>query len=162
MERCCTESTEEVPSNITIKINSFSDVEMVNTIEQLIEKYPTVQWMFIVRGICSLPKLERYTNVTIKSIVGRFLEHSRIYSFESKGKSRVYISSADMLTRNLDKRIEILCPISDKESKAKLVDILDTMAKDTVNSWVMEGTSFKRVVSDDEFNSHSAFITNTR
>lgn len=162
MGRCCTESTEELPSNITIKINSFSDVEMVNTIEQLIEKYPTVQWLFIVRGICSLPKLERYTNVTIKSIVGRFLEHSRIYSFESKGKSRVYISSADMLTRNLDKRIEILCPISDKESKAKLVNILDTMAKDTVNSWVMEGTSFKRVVSDDEFNSHSAFITNTR
>ena len=67
-----------------------------------------------------------------------------------------------MLTRNLDKRIEILCPISDKESKAKLVNILDTMAKDTVNSWVMEGASFKRVVSDDEFNSHTVFITNTR
>ena len=161
MTRCCEESSIEDPSHIYIKINSLSDVSMVATMEKLIERYPTCQWHITVRGICSLPALDRYTNVTIKSIVGRFLEHSRIYGFVSKGKDRVYISSADMLTRNLDKRIEILCPINDKSCKARLFDILKTFENDTINSWYATENGFiQREMTD--VNCHNEFIKLTR
>ena len=161
MTRCCEESSVEVPSHIYIKINSLSDVSMVATMEKLIERYPTCQWHITVRGICSLPALDRYTNVTIKSVVGRFLEHSRIYGFVSKGKDRVYISSADMLTRNLDKRIEILCPINDKSCKARLFDILKTFENDTTNSWYATENGFiQRELTD--VNCHNEFIKLTR
>ena len=161
MTRCCEESSIEDPSHIYIKINSLSDVSMVATMEKLIERYPTCQWHITVRGICSLPALDRYTNVTIKSVVGRFLEHSRIYGFVSKGKDRVYISSADMLTRNLDKRIEILCPINDKSCKARLFDILKTFENDTTNSWYATENGFiQRELTD--VNCHNEFIKLTR
>ena len=77
-------------------------------------------------------------NITIRSIVGRFLEHSRIYYFHNNKQPNVYISSADLLTRNLDKRFELLLPIEDIDCRNKLLKILSMYYKDTFNSFQMD------------------------
>ena len=150
-------STGDNPSTITIKINSLSDFEMVTFLHQTLRNYPTLQMNIICRGICSMSAI--HPNLTIKSIVGRFLEHSRIYSFEHNGKSVTYISSADLLTRNLDKRIEIMTPIYDKSCNKRIRSILDTFLKDNVNSYIMEGENYKHINDDtSQNNCHKDFI----
>ena len=150
-------STGTNPSTITMKINSLSDFEMVSFLHHILSAYPTMKMNIICRGICSMPAI--HPNLTIKSIVGRFLEHSRIYSFENSGKSITYISSADLLTRNLDKRIEIMTPIYDKSCNKRIRSILDTFLKDDVNSYIMEGDQYKHINDDtSQNNCHVDFI----
>jgi len=90
-----------------------------------------------VRGICCLrpgvPGVSETIRVT--SIVGRFLEHSRIYAFERDGDWRVYIGSADLMPRNLDTRVELLAPVSDTGLRADVLDTLDRCIADDANSW---------------------------
>ena len=74
-------------------------------------------------------------NIQVKSIVGRFLEHARIWCFGSGGKEKVFICTADWMQRNLDKRVELLTPVDDKDSRQRLMHILDLCFKDTANSW---------------------------
>ncbi len=94
----------------------------------------------IVRGICCLrtgiPGVSE--NITVRSIVGNFLEHSRIFYFENAGNAEFYASSADWMPRNLERRVEILFPVEDERLRAKLWDILDTELKDTEKSHVMD------------------------
>ena len=93
----------------------------------------------IVRGICCLragvPGLS--DNITVRSIVGNFLEHSRIFYFENGGSAEYYASSADWMPRNLERRVEILFPVEDPKLRAKLWDILDTELRDTEKAHVM-------------------------
>ena len=106
-------------AEIFLKLNSINDQQIINYLYQAADK--GVQVYLVVRGICSIvPK----KNLYIKSIVGRFLEHSRIYYFRNGGKGEYYISSADMLTRNLDRRVEVLLSVTDYESMKKLHDII--------------------------------------
>ena len=88
----------------------------------------------VVRGICCLlPGVPGETeNISVLSIVGRFLEHSRIYSFGREGEERVYIASADMMTRNLEKRVEIAVPVLDKNVRKRILSILTTIENDNV------------------------------
>lgn len=149
------DSNQEFPKNIYIKVNSLSDIEMVKYIEELAEQHPDTTFNIICRGICSLPMRE---NVKIKSIVGRFLEHSRIYMFNAGKEWKVYISSADLLTRNLDKRIETLIAIEDSASKKKVKNIFSQLWKDTANTWWLnKDNEWEKDESGEYINTQNVF-----
>ena len=145
------------PAEIFLKLNSINDPEIINKLYEAGRN--GVQVYIIARGICSMYPSK---NIYIKSIVGRFLEHSRIYYFKNGGESEHYISSADMLTRNLDKRVEILLNITDEKSICRLNSIIDTFKKDIKNSFVMQSDgSYKREINGDSaFDCHQHFIEN--
>ena len=92
------------------------------------------------RGICCLrpgvPGMSE--NIRVVSIVGRFLEHSRIYAFERNGEYTAYIGSADLMPRNLDTRVELLTPLLDEALRADLVDTLDRCFADNTNAWDLQ------------------------
>ena len=94
----------------------------------------------IVRGMCSLvPGLPGISeNITITSIVDRFLEHPRVMVFEGGGDRKVFISSADWMTRNMDNRIEVGCPVYDKRLQQQIVDVLELQFKDTLKARVID------------------------
>lgn len=115
---------------IGIKINSLTDKEII---DKLIEASQAgVKIELIVRGICCLiPGVKDYTeNITVISIVGRFLEHSRIYRFGTKEREKVYISSADFMTRNTIHRVEVAAPVLDKDLIERIDSMFDIMMKD--------------------------------
>ena len=90
----------------------------------------------IVRGICCiLPGIPGYTeNLKVTSIVGRFLEHARIFCFGSGAEQKVYIGSADMMTRNTEKRVEVACPIYDDRIRSQLVHMMQIMLADNIKA----------------------------
>lgn len=93
----------------------------------------------IVRGICCiLPGVPGKTeNITVRSIVGRYLEHARVYCFGSGASERIYISSADFMTRNMERRVEVACPIRGESARLKIRQILSAQLADTEKSRVM-------------------------
>ena len=117
---------------VRLKMNSISDREMIDKISEASNAGVTVD--MLVRGIsCIVPKVpERTENLSVYSLVGRFLEHHRIYQFGRGDEAEVYISSADFMTRNLRKRVEVACPILDPVIKARVLDFMDTMFQDDV------------------------------
>jgi polyphosphate kinase len=141
---------------ITFKLNSLSDKGIIRKLYQAAEKGVKVN--IICRGICSMKPINK--NIVIRSVIGRYLEHSRIYYFYNNEKSDVFISSADMLTRNLDKRIELLIPLTDSQVKSKLLSILSHYFKDTVNTYIMnEKGNYELLEKDYKFNIHEYFIS---
>ena len=123
---------------VIIKCNSFTDKDIIKTLIKASEK--GVQVTLIVRGICCLiPGITGKTdNIKVISIVGRFLEHSRIYAFGSKEERKIYISSGDMMTRNTEHRVEISCPITSEENKNKIEHILEVIMKDNVKARILQ------------------------
>ena len=119
---------------IRAKVNSLTDKDCIEKLIEASQAGVTVS--LVVRGICCLvPGVKGLTeNITVISIVGRFLEHSRIYSFGREGEERVYIASADMMTRNLEKRVEIATPILDKDVKRRILHMLSLIEGDTVKA----------------------------
>lgn len=119
---------------IKMKLNSITDAEIIEKLSEA--SCAGVSIELIVRGICCiLPGIPGKTdNIKITSIVGRFLEHARIYSFGSEEEQKIYISSADMMTRNMDRRIEVACPIIDLELKERINKILEIMEYDNVKA----------------------------
>ena len=115
---------EGKPASIKAKCNSINDKEIIDKLYDAARA--GVKINLVVRGICCMQDTE---NITIQSIVGRFLEHSRIYYFENS-KHNIYIASADLMTRNLDKRFEIMVPILNKSNAKKVLDILNTFIND--------------------------------
>ena len=131
---------------IAAKMNSLTDKAII---DKFIEASQAgVKIDLIVRGICCLvPGVEGQTeNITVRSIVGRFLEHSRIYSFGSGEQNVMYISSADLMTRNTDKRVEIAAPVLDKGIKKRISDYLGIMFADNVKARVMTAEATYRKV----------------
>ena len=134
MDREIAKAKEGKDGRILAKMNSLTDKEIIDKLEEA--SCAGVKIELVVRGICCLlPGVPGKTeNIRVISIVGRFLEHSRIYSF-GEGKDRVtYISSADLMTRNTDKRVEIAAPVLDKHIEEKIVDILRVMLSDNVKA----------------------------
>lgn len=123
-----------VETCIIMKSNSLTDRDIMNKLSEASQA--GVEIKLIIRGICCLlPGIEgRTENITVYSIVGRFLEHSRVYSFGKGKDARLYISSADMMTRNTRRRVEIACPIVDEDIRERLYHILDVMLSDTVKA----------------------------
>ena len=147
---------------VIIKCNSFTDKDIIKTLIRASEK--GVQVTLIVRGICCLiPGITGKTdNIKVISIVGRFLEHSRIYAFGSKEERRIYISSGDMMTRNTEHRVEISCPIISEENKNKIEHILDVIMQDNVKARILQNDKkyIKLLSKEDEesINSQLTFM----
>ncbi|MDO4270421.1 MAG: polyphosphate kinase 1 [Eubacteriales bacterium] len=123
---------------ILLKFNSLTDIDVIEKLRQA--SCAGVKIEMIVRGICCLlPGVKGHTeNITVTSIVGRFLEHSRIFVFGRGTEEKMYISSADLMTRNTERRVEIACPITSPEVRARLHDILYAMQHDTVKARVLQ------------------------
>lgn len=150
------------PARITFKVNSLVDPEIIDALYEASQAGVEVE--LLVRGICCLrpgvPGLS--DNIRVLSVVGRFLEHSRIYWFENAGKPEVYIGSADAMRRNLDRRVEVLAPVESPRLIKHLRDkILDICLKDTVKAWKMlPSGEYERVQSGEEkpFDSQQWFL----
>lgn len=147
---------------IILKLNSLSDKDMIDKLYKALDK--GVDITIICRGSCSISRRRKdgskYKNLTIKSIIGRYLEHSRIYVFGKDKDTKVFIASADMLTRNLDRRIELLTPIIDENCKNKLLEILNILIIDNINSFIVNQNDeyIKEDIDSMIINSHKIFM----
>lgn len=127
------------PAWIRLKLNSLLDEEIITAIYEAADAGVKVE--IIVRGICSLQLNTpvRRENIKVRSILGRFLEHSRIYYFRNNGAEDYFIGSADMMHRNLDRRVESLVSIESEKHKARLQGILDDSVSDQTSTWKLDG-----------------------
>lgn len=144
---------------VGVKINSLTDKTLI---DKLIEASQAgVKIDLIVRGICCLkPKVEGLTeNITVISIVGRFLEHSRIYRFGRGNEEKIYIASADFMTRNTIRRVEVAVPIYDPDIRTRIRHIFDTMMMDDEKGKEQnaKGEYCDREVNEDKLNSQEFF-----
>lgn len=131
---------------IVMKMNSVTDVDFIRKVSEA--SCAGVRVDLIVRGICCiLPGVPEYTeNVRVMSVVGRYLEHPRIFSFGTGKDQKIYIGSADMMTRNTEKRVEVACPVLDEQIRRQINHDLKVMLSDNVKARVMQkdGTYTKR------------------
>ena len=137
------------PAWIRFKLNSLLDEEIVAAIYEAADAGVKVE--IVVRGICSLQlnNQPRRENIKVRSILGRFLEHSRIYYFRNGGAEDYYIGSADMMHRNLDRRVESLVRIESDKHKVRLKGILDDSLSDQYSTWKLaEDNQWVRHISD--------------
>lgn len=147
-----------LPSGICWKINSLQDNKIIEALYQASKAGVPV--LLIVRGICCLrPQRKQLSeNIYIKSIVGDYLEHTRIYYFHQAGQPKIYGGSADVMVRSFDRRIESLFELVNTRVKQHAITILDWNLRDTVNSYEMqEDGSYWKVESSAPFNIHQAF-----
>ena len=123
---------------MTLKCNNLVDKELVTKLYEASQA--GVQIRLIVRGMCSLlPGVKDISeNIQAISIVDRFLEHPRVYVFYNRGNPRYMISSADLMTRNLDYRVEVLCPIFDRDAQRTIQNILDQQWYDNVKARIID------------------------
>ena len=126
------------PAHIIAKMNSLCDKEVIASLYEA--SCAGVKIELIVRGICCLkagvPELSE--NIHVRSIVGNFLEHSRIFYFENGGRSQLFMASADWMPRNLDKRVEIMFPVEDPEIKKQVMHILEVQLADNVKAHILQ------------------------
>lgn len=144
---------------IIVKMNSLLDREII---EKLYEASQAgVQIDLIVRGICVLrPGIPGISeNIRVRSIVGRFLEHSRIFYFRNGGRAETYISSADWMPRNLNDRVELMAPVEDETHRQRLQDILAIELADNQKAHVMQadGSYYKEIAKQEPLNSQAYF-----
>lgn len=136
---------------IVMKMNSVTDVDFIRKVSEASRAGVRVD--LIVRGICCiLPGVPEYTeNVRVMSVVGRYLEHPRIFSFGTGKEQKIYIGSADMMTRNTEKRVEVACPVLDEQIRRQINHDLKVMLSDNVKARVMQkdGTYTKRKLKDE-------------
>ena len=126
------------PAHIVAKMNSLCDPEMIAALYEA--SAAGVKIELIIRGICSLkvgiPGISE--NISVRSIVGTFLEHSRIYYFLNGGQEEVYLASADWMPRNLDRRVEILFPIENEHLKKEVLHVLEIQLQDTLKAQIKQ------------------------
>jgi polyphosphate kinase len=147
IERTIDSHSEDHPARIRMKMNSLLDAPCIRALYRASQAGVDVQ--LNVRGICALrPRVPGVSdNIEVVSVVGRFLEHSRIFSFERAGEpERVFVGSADLMPRNLYNRVELVTPVEDDRIRGQLLDVLDRCLADNTNAWVLgqEGSWLRR------------------
>ncbi len=157
-----------IPSGIWMKTNALVDKEIISKLYEASQAGVKIQ--LIIRGICCLrPKVEGLSdNITVTSIIGRFLEHSRIYIFANGGQfssneNIVVMASGDLMPRNLYQRLETFIPLENETVRAQVLkQIMVASLKDTGNSWELQsdGSYKKRESSESDFSSHTYFMQN--
>jgi len=139
IERTIAAHSPERPARIAMKMNALVDGRCIRALYEASQAGVRVD--LNVRGICCLrpgvPGISE--NIRVVSIVGRLLEHSRVYAFERDGEHTIYIASADLMPRNLDHRVELAVPIESSELRAELLDTLERAFADNQNSWELDG-----------------------
>jgi polyphosphate kinase len=135
IQRETTNASNGKPARITAKMNALIDTAIIKKLYEASQA--GVEIDLIVRGMCCLrPGLKGISEtIRVVSIVGRYLEHSRIFHFHNEGEEEFYIGSADWMTRNLDRRVEAVTPIEDPTLKKQLKDILDILLSDNRQAW---------------------------
>lgn len=145
---------------IVMKMNSVTDMDFIRKVAEASRAGVKVD--LIVRGICCILSgiAQETENLTVTSIVGRYLEHPRVFVFGTGAEQKVYIGSADMMTRNTEKRVEVACPILNEEIKKRLVRNLHVMLADNVKARAMtsDGTYRKKKVEGKAINSQEIFM----
>lgn len=138
VEREIRHAKEGQEAHIIAKMNSVCDKDIIELMYKASKAGVKIE--LIVRGICCLiPQLEGVSeNITVRSIVGTFLEHSRIFYFENGGNPEIYMASADWMSRNLDRRVEIMFPVEDAKLKKEVKHILDVQLADNVKAQLMQ------------------------
>jgi polyphosphate kinase len=126
------------PCGISFKANSLLDTDVIRKLYEA--SCAGVPVKLLIRGICGLvPGVKGVSeNIRVRSIVGTFLEHSRIYVFENAGEPLIFMGSADLMPRNLIRRVEVMFPVEDDDIKQRATDILDLMWRDNTNAWEMD------------------------
>ncbi|MDC1216541.1 polyphosphate kinase 1 [Flavobacteriaceae bacterium] len=126
-----------LPCGIKLKLNAITNFSMINKLYEASQAGVSIQ--MVVRGICCLiPGVKDMSeNIEVISIVDRYLEHPRLYIFENGGKQKVYISSADFMTRNIENRVEVAAPIYDVSLKKQIIDVFDIIWMDNVKSRII-------------------------
>jgi len=127
-----------LPAKIIAKMNSLVDPEIIKLLYTASQEGVKIE--LIIRGMCCLyPQRKNLSeNINVKSIIGRFLEHSRIFWFNNDGDSEVFIGSADWMRRNLDRRVEAVTPIEDNKIKKEIKNLLDSYLEENKDSWKMK------------------------
>lgn len=147
---------------IVAKMNSLVDVEVIKALYRASQAGVKID--LIIRGICCLrPGIEGVSeNIKVISIVGRFLEHSRIFYFQNNGAEEIYIGSADWMTRNLTRRVEAVTPVEDPHLMKQLQEILGIMLADNCQSWELQSDGSyirkKAKEGEKELNTHEALM----
>ena len=144
---------------VCIKANSVTERDIIDKLAQASQAGVEVQ--LIIRGICCiLPGVPKYTeNIHVNSVVGRFLEHSRVYLFGKGDDALMYISSADLMTRNLNRRVEIACPINDPRLRCQITWMLEAQMRDTAKaSIILSDGTYCRKSSANAFDSQAFFM----
>lgn len=149
-----------LPSGICIKLNSVEDQFVIDELYKASQA--GVRIKMIIRGICCLRPGRKglSENITVRSVVGLFLEHARIFYFHNNNQPKLYGGSADIMVRSFDKRIESLFEMVDEEVKRQIMHILDYNLRDNVNSYeLQEDGTYKKVMPEDEpFDIHQRFF----
>ena len=138
------------PAKIIAKMNSLSNPEMIDKLYVASQQGVSIE--LIIRGVCCLrPGVEGLSErITVRSIVDRFLEHSRIYYFENGGEPEVWLSSADWMTRNLTRRLELMCPVHNEYTRDTIIGILLLSIKDNVKAKkLLPNGKYEKIANDE-------------
>ena len=152
------------PAAIFVKVNALVDEEVIHAL--YLASQAGVKIRLLVRGVCSLragvPGVS--DNMTVRSIVGRFLEHSRVYRFENAGKPEIYLGSADWTARNFFRRVEVCLPVEDPELRREVDQIIDTYWADNVKAREQgaDPTYFRRAVEGERVDAQALFREQAR
>ncbi len=143
---------DNLPAKIIAKMNSLVDPEIIKLLYEASQEGVKIE--LIIRGMCCLypQKKGLSENIKVTSIIGRFLEHSRIFWFNNDGNSEVFIGSADWMRRNLDRRVEAVTPLEDNKIKKEIKHLLDSYLEENKDSWNMQsdGSYVKNKILNDK------------